>query len=280
MTTNSNLNIARTAFTKLKLALQISAAVFLAGGTSTVALASDVSSNQLSPTEIFKKAQEKYASLTTYFDEGKTVATINGATITTSFRIRLARPGFYRIEWEQSNSMLLAQPKAQTHAVWSAGDGDYLDFLGKGPQKQATQEVALAAATGISGGASSTVPGTFFKMNWGDQLGGPIEGQKQQADEKVGDTDCYVFTSDLKGRTNTLWIGRQDFLIHQVRTITSAEAMKAILAEAAKRHPGVAQPAVEAQGITSTETHTKIVVNLKLSQADFARWSSSEDPSL
>jgi hypothetical protein len=90
----------------------------------------------------------------------------------------------------------------------------------------------------------------------------------------VGGVDCYVFTSELKkGVTRTLWIGKQDFLIHQVRNVTSTEAMKAVLAEAAKRNPGM--PArlqqIESLVITSTETHENIVVNQKFSPADFAR---------
>ena len=89
----------------------------------------------------------------------------------------------------------------------------------------------------------------------------------------MGDVDCYVFTNDSKGWTRTLWIGKQDFLIHQVRTVTSAEAMKAAMAEAAKRNPEIAarMPKIEYSGNTSTETHEHIVVNPKFSPADFAR---------
>jgi hypothetical protein len=130
----------------------------------------------------------------------------------------------------------------------------------------------LSSATGISGGAAATIPGTFFHMNWGNQLGGLPKGEKRQADEKVGDADCYVFSSDLKGRTRTLWIGKDDFLIHQVRTVTSAEAMKAVLAEAAKHTPAVAAnlPKSEPTGIASTETHSNIVVDKKFLPEDFA----------
>jgi hypothetical protein len=192
-------------------------------------------------------------------------------TISTAFNIKLARPNLYRIEWKQNSDPAFGQPQAQTQAVWSAGDGDYLDFMGTGAQKQGSQELALASATGISGGAAATVPGTFFKLNWGNQFGGSASSQTRQADEKVGDVDCYVLTSELNGRSNTLWIGKQDFLIHQVRVITSAEAMKAALADAAKHNPGMVPPPQQIDGMTSTETHTKIVVNQMLAPKDFAR---------
>jgi outer membrane lipoprotein-sorting protein len=86
---------------KLQLAVGISAAIILVGGTTTAVLSSDLAGDNLPPGEIIKKAQEKYASLTSYSDVGKTVATLNGTTITTAFTIRVARPNLYRIDWEQ-----------------------------------------------------------------------------------------------------------------------------------------------------------------------------------
>ena len=256
----------------LKLAVGIRAAIILAGGTMTLALSSAQAGDNLPPGDIIKRAQEKYASLTSYSDEGKTVATLNGTTITTSFTIRLARPNLYRIDWEQNSESSFSTATTKTRAVWSAGEGDFME-MGSGPQRQASQEMALGGATGISGGASATIPGTFFKMNWGNQLGGSALSDKHQADEKVGDVECYVLTKDLKGRARTLWIGKQDFLIHQVRTTTSAEAMKSVLAEVAKRNPEITThpQKSEPQGSTSTETHGNIVLNQQFSNKDFFR---------
>ena len=79
------------------------------------------------------------------------------------------------------------------------------------------------------------------------------------------------FASELKGTVKTLWIGKRDFLIGQVRNVTSAEAVKANLDEAAKRNPGMALPPQKFDGITSTETHSKIILNKKFPPSDFAR---------
>jgi len=241
---------------KLKLALCIGAAALLLGCKKAAVVSSG---------EIFKNAQDKYAALTSYSDEGETVAIVNGTTITTTFSIKLARPNLYRIAWEQSTG--------SKGVVWSAGDGDFMMLGDDAAQKEEDQETALGSATGISGSATATIPGTFFNMNWGNQLGGSVADEKQQPDDKVGDVDCYVFTSELKkGVTKTLWIGKQDFLIHQVRIVTSAEALKAVLAEAEKNHPEILARLQQSgiTGVTSTETHTNIVVNPTLSAADFA----------
>lgn len=262
-------------YPKLKLALGICAAILLLGGATTVVLAGEGADGNLPPGEIFKKAQEKYASLTSYSDAGQTVATLNGTTITHKFTIKLARPNLYRIEWEQSSDSAAYKSTSAKGTVWSAGAGDFLDMGFGGVKKQSNQEIALSSATGISGSAAATIPGTFFKMKWGNQLIGSVSGQKQQADEKVGDVDCYVFTSDGKiGQTHTIWIGKGDFLIHQVRNVTSAEALKAALDKAAQDHPEIAAQmkasGFQSQGVTSIETHTNIVVNPKLSPTDFA----------
>jgi outer membrane lipoprotein-sorting protein len=251
---------------KLKLAVGISAAIILVGGTTTVVLWSHLVGDNLPPDEIIKRAQEKYASLTSYSDEGRTVATLSGTTIITTFTIRLARPNLYRIDWEQPVPLDVTQKGA----VWSAGEGDFLR-MGSGAQKQASRELAIASATGISGGAVATIPGTFFKLKWGDQLGGSVLSQKRQPAQKVGKVHCYVFTSESKGCTRTLWIGKRDFLIHQFRTVTSAEAMKTALAEAVRRTPEMSArlQTSELQGMTSTETHWNIVVNKQFSNKDF-----------
>jgi outer membrane lipoprotein-sorting protein len=260
-------------YVKLKLAIGISAGILLAGGAATVALSGGSAPDDgLTTGEVFKKAQETYAALTSYSDEGKSVATLSGTTITHRFSIKLGRPDLYRIEWEQSSESAGHKSSTAKQVVWSEGKGDFLETFGTA-RKESNKDSALSSATGISGGASATVPGTFFKMNWGNQLSGMTANKKRQADEKVGEVDCYVFTGDLKGRANTIWIGKQDFLIHQVRTVTSAASMKAIMAEAAKRNPEMAarMPKIEYSDSTATETHEHIVVNQKFAAADFAR---------
>jgi RNA polymerase sigma factor (sigma-70 family) len=247
---------------KIKFGVGLSVVALLTGVATTVAVSQTSTGGQLAPPEIFKKAQDTYASLSSYSDEGKTIAILNGMTLTTTFTIKLSRPSFYRIEWNQPVNV----GYANKGIVWSDGTGDFMLMGGGNVRSEKSRESALSSATGVSGSAAATVPGTFFKMNWGDQLGA-VSGEKQQADEKIGDVDCYVFTSELNGTKKTVWIGKQDFLIHQVRNVTSAEALKAAL-EKAEKVTGIHRQS-PSQGITSTETHVNIVVNKKFSPSDF-----------
>jgi len=253
-------------YPKHKLSLRTGLAIILAISPTLVVLPSAEAANDLSASEIFKRAQDKYASLTSYSDNGSSIAEVGGMKLKTTFSIKLAQPGLYLVKWEQ----LVHPGYTNIGAVWSAGNGDFLK-MGSTLQKLASKETALASATGVSGSAAATIPGTFFRMNWGNQLTGSELSSSKQSNEKVGEVDCYVFTRESKGQTQTLYIGQQDFLIHQVRTVTSDEAMKAVLNEAAKRHPEMTAPPGTAgpHGIISTETHENIVVNQKFSSKDF-----------
>jgi outer membrane lipoprotein-sorting protein len=255
---------------KFKLAFLAGLIALVAGKAMADSVSGDPTITPLTQAQIFNKARAAYAALTSYTDQGTAVASLNGLTITTTFTIKLARPNLYRIGWVQSNDSAFSITTMKRQSVWSAGDGDFLDMLGQGPKKQTNQEMALSGATGISGGAAATVPSAFFKTQWGYNLrAGQFD--KQQPDEKVGDIDCYVFSGSLKGTTSTIWIGKQDFLIHQVRTLTSAATMKAAMDTAAKVNPSVAAHMPVPHDLTSTETHTNIVLNQKLAPSDFAQ---------
>ena len=238
-----------------------------------------------SPTEIFKKTQEKYASLTSYSDEGKADAFMNDTTNTTTFTIKLARANLYRINWISSFSTKGKIDQERPAAVWSAGDGDFADWvLTQGAQKKASLQECVSNTAVVTGGATETVPGIFFNLKPVIQLGAKWASAKRQPDDRVGDVDCYVLTGDspdpLDG-TQTLWIGKQDFLIRQHRTFQSADVVKAQMEDMMKRNaaqaaqagitnPSAIIPPEKFYSYTEMEIHSNIVVNPKLSPAHFA----------
>ena len=243
-------------------------AILLVCCATSVVLADEATGDDLSTVQIFKKVQETYASLTSYSDEGRVVTAMDGDTTITfiMFTTRLARPDFYLIEWNQTSESSRGTRIAGTQGVWSSGAGDFLQAE-CGVQLQIDRDRALAHATAFSGGATATIPRIFFPQqgDWEEQLDDFALREKRQADGKVGNVSCYVFTRESQGQTNTLWIGKQDFLIHQVRTVISTETIQA----AAARVPIGPELIPALHGFTSTETHTNIVLNRKFSRSDF-----------
>ncbi|MDB6122103.1 MAG: polymerase, sigma-24 subunit, subfamily [Pedosphaera sp.] len=249
------------AWTKVKIAVGVGAAVLLATGGITVGL---VKASQNGPpvAEIARKTQEKYASLASYRDTGTIQAGVNGQTMpTTTFNTKLGRPGYYRLEWEQSG---------KTGAVWSAGEGDYLLFSDKKYYQMRDSKTALSAATGVSSGATP-VPQIFLNGK-SDFLTILAKGKEvaRKKDEAIGGVDCYVISCDMdallgkagvnaSGINYTLWIGKADSLIHQQR-----QNMKDFQSNARTGGAGVS-----VKDYSSTVTYANIVTGEPVTKSDF-----------
>ena len=251
-------------FKKFKKVSGIGSAILLVSGTAMMAQSMDATNSDLSASEIFAKAQANYSSLASYSDEGRVVTTLNGVTSVTTFTTRLARPSFYLIEWQQQGGSEVAGDTG-VQDVWSSGADNLLE-RGSGLQSEMTPDIALDEAGCFSSGAAATVPMTFFNLQWKDEWSGSESGQVRQSDERVGGVDCFVLKSETPGQTKTLWIGKQDFLIHQVQTAMSAEGMQGL---AAKVTDGNLEIISSLHGLISTETHTHIILNSPFLRSDF-----------
>ena len=299
---------------KLKFAATLGAAVLLAGGAATVAI-SQTGDNQPVPVdqparEILQKSAATYAALTSYRDSGQVVSQIAGQTLNSTFNIRLQRPNRYRVEWAQTTQFF-----TNGGVVWSAGNGDYM-VMEHGqnnvqPEREPDLPTALGSATGVSSGAAATIPGTFFQQNWGDALKFRADGKtplSQLADDMVAGVECYVVSSirgsvRLPGNlgqsgkaTTTLWIGKQDYLIHQKQVVTEGASIKppvmtdariaamltrqnqpatpeaiAAFRKIVETGQQMAEKQMASGKIVSTETHDHIELNPALTPADFAR---------
>jgi hypothetical protein len=232
----------------------VTVAALLAGGAATVAVSQTGGSDKLTVPEIAKQTQEAYAALTSYSDTAKGVSEGGGQTTEATCTTRLQRPKQYRVEWTTTGGLYVSKG-----LFWSDGGANYRvmeaadKFASATAQTARDMQMAFAMATGVSGGVASTVPGAFFKLNFGDKLGAFVSGNtemKREADEKIGGVDCYVVVSVLDGdkllgnkkmpknalvdlkslgtTTTTLWIGKKDHLIRKSKTATAgmSAAMK------------------------------------------------------
>jgi hypothetical protein len=242
----------------------VSASVWLASGMIMGGLLNVAAGDTPAANQIFEKVLENYSSFSSYSDEGQIITATDGDVAATRFTVRLARPNFYKIEWQRNSQSSPSTEDSAASAVWSSGAGNYLQ-VGWGVEGPINRDTALANAAALSEGAAATIPGLFFSTQV--PLEEPTWNEKRLTDEKLGDIDCYVLVRESQfGETKTFWIGKQDFLIHQVRTVVSAKAMQVALAKAAKGSPEIAG---SLHGFISTETHTNIILNQQFSRSDF-----------
>ena len=213
---------------KIKFALGVSIAALIIGGAAKVAISqnSDGGDGSLIPLEIIKKSQDAYASLSSYSASETADSTLIGKS---TFTVKLARPGFYRIEYNRYSSST-----TNTVAVWNSGDGNFLlsHRATTSYSKYASREAAFLAASVMTRGSGSCVfiSNTFFNKKIETDILKPDVFAKEVKAERIGGVDCYVLTANNPGHGSLsmkLWIGKKDFLIRQRQFVSSPEAVKA-----------------------------------------------------
>ena len=254
------------AWIKIKFALGVCAVALIAGGAATVAISQTSDGDKLTAQEIAKQAVDAYVGLSSYNDTGKVISEGDGQTTETTFNIRLQRPNFYRINWTQTGG--------SKGIVWNDGTGNYfvMDAANKvdsaKPQKMQTAQLALGAASAVSGSATAEIPGIFFNQNWGSQLAvisSPRAHVKRLSDEKIAATDCYVIeiSFDLMEQphdtnissakmTTQFWIGKQDHFIRQIKSTSENAEVTQIKDEDLKINDASLKAILERQGKTAT----------------------------
>jgi hypothetical protein len=214
----------------------------------------------LSAGQIFERMQERYASLSSYSDQGQIITAVDGEVIATGFATRLARPAYYRIEWDQSSHWPDRTEDTGMQGAWCSGAGDY-EQMGLGLRRRYSLDSNLANVACSSSGAVAAVPRIFFDVESVDP--DEIIGLQRLADDKVGDIECYQVTGQSEsGEAKTFWIGKRDCLIHQIRTEINPKLMRSALT-------GLMDNGIDFHASCSTETYTNIVTNTQFSRADF-----------
>ena len=193
--------------------------------------------------EIIQKVQAQYAGFDSYSSEGEIVTdmdmsgvdvdTIPGMTddrtkklreskefqdtlkkrqtFKHTFSIKLARPDYY-IEWDQK----VHEKHSNTGAVWSKGKEHFI-FNAKRKTSPKDRLMALASATGVSGGAANTIPSLFFAQpaNVLHQL----NNVRQEGEEAIDGDQCYIIAGKMANMTMKYWISKDTLLIRQRQQI-------------------------------------------------------------
>jgi hypothetical protein len=172
----------------------------------------------MTPSQVFAKVKAAYKSMDSYKAQGTIRSDIEtGDTkmkIETSFSMILKKPNRYLISWTQKN--MTGSGMSQSGAVWSDGTQAYL-YMGimKAYSKMNSDELALASATGISGGAAFTIPSLFLSA-FKEQPApfSRLEDPKLEMMEKVGKEACFVISgASAISKKEAFWISKKSYLI-------------------------------------------------------------------
>jgi RNA polymerase sigma factor (sigma-70 family) len=257
------------AWLKVKMALAAAGISLLAVGGVTSTLVFD--KPDATAASILHRCQERYSGLSSYSDTWRTVAYLGSTQLfdglVYSNRTMLARPLLYRIE-----SIVDAKPSASA-AIWSAGDGDFWSISAgqlkkynfdtiTGPRFMPEFHVLFP---------STPIACAFFPKGDWDSLPALAKAKDlaRWRDDFVGTNHCYTVSATTEAPVFhiTLWIGKDDFLIHQLRFAWVTGA-------ATDRRAGANADSLPARGGTTNtviKTHENIVVNGTMAAAEFVR---------
>ena len=230
--------------------------------------------------DIIQKVIQKYDSLTTYADDGVVRFFKGDKAYSLPFRVKLAKPNLYIIKCYKIRS-------PDTAAVyWGTNQGDYRDE-GNGTKNVVADVTSVSQGSGIEERQSYN---RALNLKLADRAGRigqlffneaaksnsfffPDENIKREKDELIGLNDCYVL-SDTGYGTQTLWIGKKDFLIYQIKTTQSDQDVKnqidAFYQKYMNRPPPASVPLGNPGMSIYTETHSNIIINQPINSEEFS----------
>lgn len=175
--------------------------------------------NSLTAKQILDRMAETYAGCKSYRDSGivKTVfvKASGDDTVEKPFTTAFIRPDIFRFEYKLVTNLLR---KKQRYIVWCKGKEVQTWWSIKpGIEKQPSLGIAIAGATGVSGGSAHTVPALLLPEEIGGRRLTDMKDAKRVDDTKLDEVACFR----IQGRYNsgtpiTLWLEKKTFLVRRI----------------------------------------------------------------
>lgn len=183
---------------------------------------------KLKPETILKKSADRYATYSSYQDEGVVITTYHEATggriDKLSFKLFFSRPNRFRFEWLD----YYLQESGLLKVVWSDGADAFVYWEPDRYEKKESLELIIAGATGISGGSAYTIPRLLIPAIEGWALT-ELTKTVLVGEEIFEGEVCYRIKGFDSGDDLTeIWISKTDFLIRKVTTHSTFETFSTV----------------------------------------------------
>jgi hypothetical protein len=211
--------------------------IWLIGGTS-VGLAMSLPRIPEGPTaqQILDRMARTYATCKTYHDTGEVrlvlpimmFRKVEVRPFTTSF----IRPDRFRFEYAVQKGRRLGKnyivwgKGKEAKTWWDIGLGFLWIKAKPRIEKEDSLDLAIAGATGISGGSAHTIPALLLPEEIIGRKLTKIEEIRRLPDAKLGKVKCYCIYGKFVGVSTTLWIDKKTFLVRQIAESHKAGKLK------------------------------------------------------
>jgi outer membrane lipoprotein-sorting protein len=186
---------------------------------ASVGVVAEPEMDSLTAKELIDRMGKVYADCNSYRDTGvvTTVFIEAGSEWTEKkpFQTGFVRPNRFRFEYtdEKRNGA------EYRYIVWRKGDEVQTWWdVSPGIEKPESLGLALAGATGVSGGSAHTIP----ELLLGEEVGGisltAITKIKRIEDAEFDNVDCFRVTGVFVDNPERIWIDKETFLIRRIDT--------------------------------------------------------------
>lgn len=174
---------------------------------------------QIAGEEIIARMFSVYSSCSSYLDEGQ-VKTVfyektGSRTVIKPFSTAYLRPAKFRFEYKERRG----EEEWNRYIIWEGDEAIKTWWSIKpGIENHKTLGYALGGASGVSGAASTTIPGLLMpEMIMGNQVRG-LKRPELVGEESLNDRNVYkIKGTDYQGNIVTIWIDSEKLLILKIQ---------------------------------------------------------------
>jgi outer membrane lipoprotein-sorting protein len=195
--------------------------LMLGGLPVTMVTGQEQKPDMLTAQEILRRMGTAYATCESYRDSGVVKTVFIGADgkriVEKPFSTAFVRPNHFRYAYETKES----EGEAEVYIIWAEGDRVQTWWdVEPGIQKSKTLSLAVAGATGVSGGSAHTVPAMLLPDKIGGRKLTELNNAKRIEDDKVGKFECFRIQGNHADSPTTLWIDKRTYLLRLIRSDT------------------------------------------------------------
>ena len=172
--------------------------------------------DDLTAQQVLDRMAKTYSVCKSYRDTG-VVNTVfhksgNKQTVQKPFKTAFVRPDRLRFEYTDQD-----KTKVYRHIVWQQGEQVRVWWdVTPGIEEVESLGLALAGATGVSGGSAHTVPALLMTQEVGGRTLMEMTETKRIDDAKVGEVECMRIEGKFADSPMTLWLDKQTFLVRRI----------------------------------------------------------------
>jgi outer membrane lipoprotein-sorting protein len=202
--------------------LIVAAGCLFAGAFEPPLGAEEPKPEMLEAQDVLERMASAYAGCRSYRDSGvvTTVFISTGGTqmsqrrtVVKPFTTAFVRPDRFRFEYRHGDD----EDQEIAYIVWRKGR-EVLTwwYVGRGVEKSKSLNLALAGATGVSGGAAHNVPVLLLPKEVSGWRATDMADAKRIEDGKLGEAECFRIEGRYVEGPETYWIDKKTYLIRRI----------------------------------------------------------------